>query len=504
MRIIEDRTPIDELLEEQQRLHTPVAGFSDYHDRVVTPDLEPIYRDLIPLSRPEVGEQYAFEVNMDACTGCKACVTACHSMNGLEEHETWRDVGLIHSRSGQPYQQTVTSACHHCVEPACMHGCPVLAYEKDAETGIVTHLDDQCIGCQYCVLKCPYDVPKYSEFLGIVRKCDMCHGRLAESEAPACVQACPTSAISITIVETEVAHADALAGEFLNGAPDPSYTVPTTRYVGAKGVPSDVIASDSADLKPEPTHLPLVFMLVSTQWAMGCFFISLFVGETVLPLVGVFALGLGIGTSVLHLGKPLGAWRSFLGLKRSWLSREIVAFGVLLPVATAYAFFPHYVSLSLATTVLCGMGVFSSVMLYADTRRLFWSEFWSGTRFLGTAVLLGVATWAMIEPTSSLLVWAILAASILKLSLETYQLKKSIFSKSSRLMRGPLVGTFRSRFIFGVSGGIVLPMLILAAGVTDPGFIFLSWFMLVVGELFERTLFFQAVEAPRMPGGLMR
>ena len=79
------------------------------------------------------------------------------------------------ARVAEPYQQTVTTACHHCVEPACLEGCPVLAYEKDAETGIVRHLDDQCIGCQYCVLKCPYDVPKYSAKRGIVRKCDMCY-----------------------------------------------------------------------------------------------------------------------------------------------------------------------------------------------------------------------------------------------------------------------------------------------------------------------------------------
>ena len=55
----------------------------------------------------------------------------------------------------------------------------MLAYEKDPVTGIVRHLDDQCIGCSYCILKCPYDVPKYSRARGIVRKCDMCHSRLA-------------------------------------------------------------------------------------------------------------------------------------------------------------------------------------------------------------------------------------------------------------------------------------------------------------------------------------
>ena len=59
-------------------------------------------------------------------------------MNGLDEDEIWRDIGLLHGGStAEPYQQTVTTACHHCVEPACLLGCPVKAYEKDAETGIV-------------------------------------------------------------------------------------------------------------------------------------------------------------------------------------------------------------------------------------------------------------------------------------------------------------------------------------------------------------------------------
>ena len=86
----------------------------------------------------------------------------------------WRNVGLLHGGDGSAYQQTVTTACHHCVDPACMNGCPVLAYEKDAETGIVRHLDDQCIGCQYCVLKCPLRCAEVLEEPRIVRKCDMC------------------------------------------------------------------------------------------------------------------------------------------------------------------------------------------------------------------------------------------------------------------------------------------------------------------------------------------
>src|SRR5215213_11955232 len=198
---------VEELLADQQSF-TAVEQFSRAHDEhALAPGSR--YRNLIPLEAPRPGEQYAFEVELDRCSGCKACVTACHSLNGLDENETWRDVGLLVSAPSKPWkpvpaiQQTVTTACHHCVDPACLNGCPVLAYEKDPITGIVRHLDDQCIGCQYCVLKCPYEVPKYSERLGIVRKCDMCAGRLAVGEAPACVQACPNEAIRIEVVRKE-------------------------------------------------------------------------------------------------------------------------------------------------------------------------------------------------------------------------------------------------------------------------------------------------------------
>ena len=138
------------------------------------------YRALLPLTLPAAGEQYGFEVDLDACSGCKACVAACHQLNGLDEGESWRTVGLLHGGTERSsVVQHVTAACHHCLEPACLTGCPVEAYEKDPITGIVRHLDDQCIGCQYCVLMCPYDVPRYHADLGIVRKCHMCRQRLA-------------------------------------------------------------------------------------------------------------------------------------------------------------------------------------------------------------------------------------------------------------------------------------------------------------------------------------
>src|SRR5690606_7158431 len=194
---------------------------------------------------------------------------ACHSLNGLDDDEAWRDVGMIHGGNSTPgWQQTITTACHHCEDPGCMNGCPVGAYEKDKDTGIVRHLDDQCIGCSYCILKCPFDVPKYSKKRGIVRKCDMCHQRLADGEAPACVQACPTEAIRIVKVASSKKQVARETASFLPGAPDPAITLPTTRYVGRE-VPASAVAADRESLVPEHAHWPLVLMLMLTQAGVG-------------------------------------------------------------------------------------------------------------------------------------------------------------------------------------------------------------------------------------------
>ena len=82
---------LDFLLDEQQQL-TAVERFAQRH---ASHGEQRFYRDLIPATPPGPGQQYAFRVDLDLCTGCKACVTACHNLNGLGAQETWRDVGLL-------------------------------------------------------------------------------------------------------------------------------------------------------------------------------------------------------------------------------------------------------------------------------------------------------------------------------------------------------------------------------------------------------------------------
>src|SRR5213083_2075324 len=88
-------TLVDRYLLEQQEM-SAVVRFSQRHEADELPLQARYYSELLPASPPGPGEQYAFEVDLDSCSGCKACVTACHSLNGLDEEETWRDVGLLH------------------------------------------------------------------------------------------------------------------------------------------------------------------------------------------------------------------------------------------------------------------------------------------------------------------------------------------------------------------------------------------------------------------------
>ena len=481
---------IDRLLADQDRLQTPVADFARAHELQTLPPRTELYRHLIPFEKPGDGEQYAFQVELDKCTSCKACVTACHSLNGLDEGESWRDIGLLDGGEDDPaWKQTVTSACHHCAEPECLHGCPVAAYEKDAETGIVRHLDDQCIGCEYCVLKCPYDVPKFNESRGIVRKCDMCHQRLAVGEAPACVQACPNEAIRIVNVDVGTVRRERAAeAGFLIGAPSPALTLPTTQYLGRE-VPETARPAGREELRSEPAHEPLVAMLVLTQAGVGMFSAGLFSGHAFVLFLGAIAFMAGMMASVSHLGRPLGAWRFFLGLRTSWLSREILAFG-LVPPLLGLALAPSGIVPALVFGALGFVAVFTSVMVYHDTGRPFWRFGLTGARFFGTAVVSGLAALAFAGTISALVPLVVLGG---KLLLELSSLRSlgdrewSPAQHTARLQTGPLRSTFILRMCLGVGAVALLPFWPLA-----------SLVVFLLGEVLERRLFFQSVWAPRM------
>ncbi|MGE3308397.1 MAG: DmsC/YnfH family molybdoenzyme membrane anchor subunit [Limisphaerales bacterium] len=547
------QTLVDRYLSDQRSV-SAVDQFSRWHDlKSRAPDhrehdsreatscatvgraLESHYRKLLPATRPASGQQYAFEVDLDSCSGCKACVTACHSLNGLEEGESWRSVGLLldaTSRRDEPGSpvavQHVTAACHHCVDPACLNGCPVLAYEKDPATGIVRHLDDQCIGCSYCTLMCPYEVPRYSSRLGIVRKCDLCHGRLAAGEAPACAQGCPNEAIRVTLVQ--VAELEPLlraekspesrAARFLPDAPDPSITIPTTRYVSAsgRGRPLSMSAADRTHAVPAEAHTPLTLFLVLTQVSVGlAIAASLGVGvrgvlasHAWLVAFGVQVVALAIASA--HLGQPTRAWRAFLGWRRSWFSREVIAFGAYsaalgLP-AMSQAGLPIPPTVASTATVLApwiGLAAIgTSVMIYAATRRRFWSAKSTATRFLGTTFLaVGVS-----HASPAMALTLVVTALIVKILAEFQPVLRpdpdpsSESARTRLLLRGPLRSWTLGRLALAAMGVCAfLPPLVAASGLST-GFAAVGAALLLAGEFLERHLFFVAVAPPRMPGAV--
>jgi formate dehydrogenase iron-sulfur subunit len=546
---------IGSYLREQADL-SAVEKFSQKHQDAVNPLQEPYYRDLLPISKPATGEQYAFEVDLDLCTGCKGCVTACKSLNGLGDDESWRDVGLIHGQRQASAVQHVTTACHHCLEPACASGCPVNAYVKLDESGIVKHLDDQCIGCQYCTLTCPYDVPKFSKELGIVRKCDMCVGRLEKSEAPACVQACPNEAIRITVVSHEDVWAQAQAGMVVPGTPPSDITFPTTHFKTGRAQVRELVPADYDQPQKEHGHAPLIVMLVLTQVAAGVFVTEFLSGWAtgLSDVLGYWGSAVGFGicclamaASILHLGRPKYAYRAILGLGHSWLSREILAFGLFVKAAGLLVFIKWagdtsaqagltFKSLSKflpaleSVTIFLGIaGVFCSVMVYHVTRRIFWNAARTLPKFTMTMIVggasclmftacvrqffcagVGVAgQWVEVLAFLTSLTMLFKLGLELEVFLHARDKVNSSLKRTAVLHLDSMRGWCVARLLCALAGGFITPWA-LVHGVSNElmshgslALLAAAGFLLVLcGELSERYLFFRAVVALKMPGGI--
>jgi formate dehydrogenase iron-sulfur subunit len=137
------------------------------------------------------------------CTGCQKCVAACKSENELGKDLPRRWKRRIDDLSStryttilrRPNDHFVRQQCRHCLEPACVSACLVGALQKTPE-GPVIYDGNRCMGCRYCMVACPYGIPRYDwdKPIPYIRKCDMCHERVKDGGEPACVEACPEKA----------------------------------------------------------------------------------------------------------------------------------------------------------------------------------------------------------------------------------------------------------------------------------------------------------------------
>jgi DMSO reductase anchor subunit len=286
-------------------------------------------------------------------------------------------------------------------------------------------------------------------------------------------------------------------------------------------------------------------MLVLTQFSVGTFVIDLAqilagagrgLAHRVLLVAGFVCGVIGLTASLGHLGRPRYAYRALIGLKHSWLSREVAAFSgftVLATVQTALELTaPTWVArhsafalLLPALTVTAGIaGLACSVMVYDVTRRPLWNARRVGMRFGATALLLGLASalaaqsWVRADADRASAPYAALALGIVALTVFKLKREAAILvhlndsdltpaRRSATLLVGALSRLWRLRRRLGLLGGIVLPivgiiLLVATAPELRAAAGTLSLVALLEAELVERALFFRAVPRPKMPGSV--
>lgn len=136
------------------------------------------------------------------CVGCFECQSACKRENRLPRDANFRWVGqdglsatAFTTVLRHPTGELVRKQCRHCREPACASACPVGALHQ-TPLGAVVYDAHKCLGCRYCMMACPFGIPRYQweSAVPYVRKCTLCYPRLRKGQQPACTEACPTKA----------------------------------------------------------------------------------------------------------------------------------------------------------------------------------------------------------------------------------------------------------------------------------------------------------------------
>jgi len=470
----------------------------------------------VPSRAPAPGEQYRFHFDMTQCIGCKCCVVACNEQNGNPADINWRRVGEIEGGwYPDTYRLHLSMGCNHCLEPSCLIGCPVEAYTKDSATGIVQHSADRCIGCQYCTWNCSYGVPQYNPERGIVGKCDMCYGRLTEGREPACVNACPEGAIRIEIVATEEWRRE-FSGANAPGLPSADDSISTTRITLPDRLPPDIRKADYWRVRPEAPHWPLVVMTVLTQLSVGAFatiwFLQMFGDTARLGTAAVASLllgGLALASSTSHLGRPVHAYRALRMWKKSWLSREVLLFGLFSAMAGFYAAalwltLPVSRQLGAATVILGAGGAMSSAFIYLVPARPSWNSKFTISDFCLTAALLGPLFAVSIGAGRGrvLTLIGVIAAStqLLNQTVRFLWLTASDsfeLHASARLLSTVLARTFLLRGALLLAGGIALPLS--GSGLAR----FAAFPLALAGEIAGRYLFYVSVVPKNVPSSYL-
>jgi formate dehydrogenase iron-sulfur subunit len=485
--------------------------------------------ELLPL---DAGEQYRFTFDMNACVGCHSCEVACAEQNDLPVDIAWRRVGELEGGAFPDVRRfNLSMGCNHCLEPTCLSGCPTNAYTK-LDNGIVHHDAAECIGCQYCIWNCPYEVPVFDKARRIVSKCDLCLPRLEAGQAPACVQACPTKAIGVEKVDVAAWRADHTAAD-APGLPPAGITLSTTRVMVPVHVPAGTRAVTDPRVRPEDPHWPLVALTMLTQLSLGV--VAATVSTQLATSAGRDALGRGavaalvagavaLAASLLHLGRPTRALKALRNLRGSWLSREVALFPLFSALSFTYAALwldrsdPTAVAaaavVGLAAAAVGAAGVYASGRIYLVPARPVWNSRRTLVSFFGTALVIGppVALLAMgLDRLGRRWVVVLVAAAAVGVVVQlavAHHLVHTVRGRDDRQHRGTaqlLSGRFQSLFWFRLAAA-AMGLALLAWvpwGLDTPaaaGRLVVALALVAAGELAGRYLFYVTVVPFDMAG----
>jgi len=182
-------------------------------------------------AKPRIAGALGMLYDSTVCIGCKVCVSACKQYNEMppsfssndhiwddpldNDSKTYNIIKLykdgnkeVKDRETNGYAY-VKRQCMHCVDPACVSACPVSALKKDGKNGVVTYDKNACIGCRYCQVACPFNVPKFEweKAFPQIRKCQLCNHRYEKGGYAACAEFCPTGANIFGPVDALLAEA---------------------------------------------------------------------------------------------------------------------------------------------------------------------------------------------------------------------------------------------------------------------------------------------------------
>jgi Fe-S-cluster-containing dehydrogenase component len=418
--------------------------------------------------------QLGFVLDLDRCTGCAACVLACSTENGLSSGIAWRSI-VTFNQSRFPTAPVLqySLACNHCLEPACLAGCPAAAYSKDPTTGAVDLDPERCMGCRYCAWVCPYEAPRFAAGHGVMEKCTFCGHRLAKGLEPACVAACPVEALGLE--ETSEPGVVVRAGFPETGLR------PAIRIVGSRRQAPPVMTGAPHTVPPSAPMSSLRWDTLRVEWSLWIFssVMALLVawfaaaaagGVRFVPLQFGAAGALALGVSALHLSRPARAWRGPLNWRRSWISREAVLVVLFLGAGSAVGF-----------TGSTGPAVVWPVAAVGFTA-LFAMDMVYRVRGQTSPAL---PHSAMATATAALYLGLLLASPAL--AIPAAALKLALYLLRRRRATGPAgIGLDAVRL-----AALVLPCLLLFRGGT-PAWLLLA--LAVPGELLDRAEFYAGLE----------